>query len=54
MKDIIVDCVGALAMSILGYIDIKANGGKLDKYLIRIKKIKAADMQPLYIKRITI
>lgn len=38
MKDLIVDSLGALAMSILGYISIKYKKGWLDKLLITEQK----------------
>ncbi len=38
MKDIIVDCLGALFMSIIGYISLKYKKGWLDSFTIRSKK----------------
>jgi len=38
MKDIIVDCLGAAAMSILGYLQLKYKSGTFDKILIRKAK----------------
>lgn len=38
MKDIIVDCIGALFMSIIGYISLKYKKGWYEKFLIKHKK----------------
>lgn len=38
MKDIIVDCIGAAVMSIVGYIQLKYKSGTFDKILIRKSK----------------
>lgn len=38
MEDLIVDSVGALVMSIIGYISLKYKKGWIDKLLIKIKK----------------
>lgn len=37
MKDIIVDCLGALIMSVIGYISLKYKKGWIDKFLIKLK-----------------
>jgi hypothetical protein len=41
MKDLIVDAVGALAVSIIGYISLKYRKGWLDSLLIKRRKSKA-------------
>ncbi|MBR5227291.1 MAG: hypothetical protein IKV94_01465 [Clostridia bacterium] len=38
MKDIIVDCIGAAVMSIVGYLQLKYKSGTFNKILIKIKK----------------
>lgn len=38
MEDLIVDCVGAFAMSVIGYISLKYKKGWVEKLLIKIKK----------------
>jgi uncharacterized membrane protein YjdF len=38
MKDIIVDCLGAASMSIIGYLQLKYKSGTFDKILIRKTK----------------
>lgn len=38
MKDLIVDCLGALIMSIIGYISLKYKKGWIEKLQIKIKK----------------
>ena len=41
MKDLIVDAVGALAISVIGYISLKYRKGWLDSLLIKRRKTKA-------------
>ena len=38
MKDIIVDCIGALAMSVIGYFSLKLKKGWIEKFQITMKK----------------
>ena len=38
MEDLIVDCIGAFTMSIIGYISLKHKKGWIEKLLIKIKK----------------
>lgn len=38
MKDIIVDCLGAASMSVIGYLQLKYKSGTFDKILIRRRK----------------
>ena len=37
MEDLIVDCIGAFTMSIIGYISLKYKKGWIEKLLIKIK-----------------
>lgn len=38
MEDLIVDCIGAFTMSVIGYISLKYKKGWVEKLLIKIKK----------------
>lgn len=38
MEDLIVDCIGAFTMSVIGYISLKYKKGWIEKLLIKIKK----------------
>ncbi len=38
MEDLIVDCIGAFTMSVIGYISLKNKKGWIEKLLIKIKK----------------
>lgn len=51
MKDIIVDAVGALVMSMVGYISLKYKKGWVEKLMIRIgrKKPKPAEKEEKYL-----
>lgn len=38
MEDLMVDCVGAFIISVIGYISLKYKKGLIDKFLLKIKK----------------